>query len=1106
MSKSSSLRNGALACALVASAAVAGVLGVRSTGAASGVTGGGAAAAAAGSKGGASAPATARNSDTWIVVYREAPLAGYRGDVQGFAAPPRLAAKRGGPAKARIDVRSAQARAYVGYLQDRQRRHEARIAATVGRALQPRQRMQHALNAAIFDMTRADAERIRRLPDVALVEEYREYRQDTDVGPTLIGAPKLWNATPTPFKGEGVVFGIIDSGINFGSPSFSATGEDGYTAVNPLGSGNYLGTCAAGGTDAGRCNDKLIGGYDFVCGAPGNTCGVAGIREEPGFGDTNGHGSHTASTAGGNVRTAQYRGNEVRISGVAPHANIIAYDVCYTNLSTGQGLCPNVSSAAAVNQAVADGVVDVINFSIGGGSQPWSDAVSLAFLNAADAGIYVATSAGNSGPGPNTMGHLEPWTASTAAATHGRDDFAYVLSVTAPAPVPEPLQAVILNLSSDAAPFTATIPDGTPVKVSATLDSGTDGCTAFPAGTFQGAIAVLRRGSCSFAIKGANAAAAGAVAVLVSNNAAGGLIPSAPGVTVPMFGILQSDGDALRDFAAATGNGASGTIVFPAVPLTNTPDVLGDFSSRGPAGSFDLVKPDLTAPGVRILAAVSGTTITGSENAVDLYNGTSMASPHNAGAAGLLRQAHPDWTVAEIKSALMMTAYQGVLKEDGATPADPFAMGAGRIQVDKATAAGLLLNETKANYLAADPALGGDPAGLNLASLGNGDCYKRCEFYRTFRNPTGSTINYSVKLNGLSGRATPASFRVPAGETRTLHVVVDTLSHPADGSWRFGKVVLAPSGGNAPTLRLPVAVSVLPPSIAFTPAQLSLGLKAGKSTTADLRVDNVGGSALDYSVVSSGTGARVLANALRGTVTSGYYSNSLTDGASIGLAAQYVADDFALTQTTQLTSLATEGFTVSNQPISAIAASITWSIFPDAGGQPAGNPLTNPGAAVWSYTAAPTSAGVSASTQNIGLDLLAAGQAPSLPAGRYWLVVGVRTTVANRWVWFASNAGTAPFMAMSVSSSGVASAWAAQTGYAGLSLRMTGLVPCGAPWIGAPRNGATGVLQPGAGKALRFPFDARGLAAGQYSGNICVASNDPALPRAAAPVTLTVTP
>ncbi|MBO7942764.1 S8 family serine peptidase, partial [Streptomyces sp. S9] len=108
-----------------------------------------------------------------------------------------------------------------------------------------------------------------------------------------------------------------------------------------------------------------------------------------GFGDTNGHGSHTASTAAGNAWTANFKGRNIRISGVAPHANIVAYDICYTNIATGQGLCPNVSAVAAIDQAIADGV-DVINYSIGGGANPWGEAVSLAFLNAADAGIFIA--------------------------------------------------------------------------------------------------------------------------------------------------------------------------------------------------------------------------------------------------------------------------------------------------------------------------------------------------------------------------------------------------------------------------------------------------------------------------------------------------------------------------------------------------------------------------------------------------------------------------------------------------------------------------------------------------------------------------------------------
>ena len=188
---------------------------------------------------------------------------------------------------------------------------------------------------------------------------------------------------------------------------------DGYQHVNPLGAGNYLGTCQPGGPDAGRCNDKLIGGYDFVCNLPapvgvGYTyCSATGyFREEPGFGDTNSHGSHVAATAAGNHRDALYKGATRRISGVAPRANIVAFDVCYHDLASGGGSCPNTAALSAIDQAVADGVVDVINFSISGGVMPWSDAISLAFLNAVDAGIYVAVAGGNSGPGPSTVNHL----------------------------------------------------------------------------------------------------------------------------------------------------------------------------------------------------------------------------------------------------------------------------------------------------------------------------------------------------------------------------------------------------------------------------------------------------------------------------------------------------------------------------------------------------------------------------------------------------------------------------------------------------------------------------------------------------------------------------
>lgn len=759
-----------------------------------------------------------RSRGTFIVLFDEPSLAAYRGGVTGLAVAPRTAGKHG---RLRIDVDSHEARDYLGYLQGRQLQMEASMGRVAGRTLEVRHRMQHATNGIVVDMTAQEAARVARLPGVRLVEAYREYPLQTDVGPTLIGAPVAWAGSinepggAAAVQGEGIVIGVIDSGINFGSPSFAATDPvDGYVHVNPLGAGVYLGTCN-GGVDAGRCNSKLIGGYDFVCGPPGNQCGATDVAEEPGFGDTNGHGSHTASTAAGNRRDVVFSGAALRISGVAPRANVIAYDACYTNTSTGQGLCPNSSTLASINQALANGV-DVINYSIGGGSLPWSETTSLAFLDATDAGIFVATSAGNSGPGPNTMGHLEPWTSSTAAAQHGRGGFAYLLQVTGPAPVPPELQPVVLNEGSGGAVFSAAIPGTTRLYISPGLATADDGCNAFAANAFAGGIAVVRRGSCNFSVKVNNAAAAGAIAVVIANNQAGVVIPSVPGTTIPAFSVTQAEGNALGAFGNANPTTATAQIGFPAVGVPNVADALASFSSRGPAGNFNLIKPDVTAPGVNILAAYAGTSITGFEQLVDAISGTSMASPHNAGAAALIRQAHPSWTVSEIKSALLMTATTEVYLEDQVSPADPFARGSGRIRLERAIRAGLVMNETRAAYLAANPAIGGLTHTLNLPSMARANCAPTCQFVRTFRNPGTSGSLWSVQVTGLAGSVDTPLLWVPAGASRTVVVTINTAGLPANNTWVFGELELmqllsgAQTAANS-TLKLPIGVTVPPP-------------------------------------------------------------------------------------------------------------------------------------------------------------------------------------------------------------------------------------------------------------------------------------------------------
>ncbi|ALN90763.1 S8 family serine peptidase [Lysobacter gummosus] len=1072
----------------------------------------------AGTIGGAPPPQRADSSletqtSRYIVLFKEAPLSTYHGEVAGLPAPQRLAGAQnansaaaaksaGGGAGGRVDVRSAQARSYVQHLDQVQRDHESGIRALIGRPLNIERRMHHAVNGVITRMSQNEAARIAKLPGVELVEEYREYPLATDVGPQLIGAPALWNSTPANFRGEGVIVGVLDTGINFGSPAFAAIDDSGYHHINPNGSGNYLGTCAPGGVDEGRCNDKLIGGYDFVCGPPGNTCGVPGLREEPGFGDTNGHGSHTASTAAGNAWTANFKGRDVRISGVAPHANVIAYDVCYTIAATNQGQCPNTSAVAAVDQAIADGV-DVINYSIGGGASPWGESVSLAFLNASDAGIYIAAAAGNSGPGASTMGHQEPWTSTTAASQHGRGTFAYLLQVTGPGAVPPALQAVQLTEGVSGTPFAASLPPTTPLRVSAGIDTAADGCAAFPANAFQNAIAVIRRGTCNFTDKVNNARNAGAIGVVIANNQAVVVSPSVPGTTIPTFMAAQTDADAIRDFSAGNANTSTAGIGFPPTPIPNTPDVLAAFSSRGPTNGLDLIKPDVTAPGVNVLAVLSGTTVSGSENLVGLLSGTSMASPHQAGAAALLRQARPSWTSAEIKSALMMTATPKVFKEDEVTPADAFAMGSGRIQVDQAVHAGLVLNETTANFLAADPSTGGDVSALNLASLDKRECVNSCTFERTFRHAGNGLQLYLVQVKGVQGIAFPPLLLSGPGQTSKLKVIVLSSSYAKDGAWHFGQVELKPLiGRDSPQLHLPIAIAVPPPQIVLTPEQVALSLPAGSRGFADFSIGNRSASALEFQIDNTGTASRTVTHSTAEGVNSGFRSTLYTDPATVGLPAQFSADDFVLTDSTRLAKLFSEGFVSSGSSLASTATSLSWSVYSDNAGNPSSNPLA--GAAVWSYTAAPNAAGVKIDGANITLDLAAAGQNVQLPPGRYWLVVHARTSFANRWVWFASNAGDSQFRTIAPNASGAGS-WIAGAGFAGLAFDIQGESACGAPWIGAPTR-AFGVVPAQGSVANRVRIDTRGLAEGAHIGYVCVASDDPVRPKVALRVALTVTP
>ena len=1053
----------------------------------------------------------------YIIGFADMPAVSYGAKLEAADPPVR--------GKAAVDL-EASVEAYADTLERRQRGHEARLKAEVGRAFDVQHRMQHAFNGIVAELTPGEAAALAADPAVTLVEPYREYVLDDEVAPAVIGAPAVWEGGTgihraafinrqrsevsiynRRAKGEGVVVGIIDSGINFASPSFAAVEpESGVAIANPLGSGNFLGTCASGGPDAGRCNDKLIGGWDFVCGAPANLCGQPNIAEEPGFGDSNSHGTHTAGTTAGNARDVTFRGNTVTLSGIAPRANVIAYDACYTLTTTGQGLCPNVSTLASINQAIADGV-DVINYSIGGGAQPWSEAISQAFLAATDAGIFVSASAGNSGPGPSTNGHNQPWVMTVAAAQSGRSGYEFTLNVTG-AGVPANLAQILLNAGTGGVELAASVPN-TALRAGPGFTGAADGCTAtggFAPGFFSNRIALVRRGTCAFTEKVANATAAGARAVIIVNNTTGGIAPSVPGATVPVFGMAQSEGVALQALTVTNPN-LSAVIPFPATRIDNAQDQLAAFSSRGPS-PFSVLKPDITGHGVNILEPVACAnpaqwTTAACVETVGFLSGTSMSSPQVAGSGALLRQIFPQWTPAEIKSALMLTANANVRNETGAA-ATPFQAGAGRVQVDLAARAGLVMDEQRADYLAANPAAGGDVSQLNLASLANRGCGPTtCTFTRTFRSTRATMQTFTASLSGVTGSISSPVFTVAPFETVTLTVTVNTAGQPADGSYRFGSLTLTSTGNDSasrsPNLRLPIAVAVRAPELTLGADALAISAPANATRTASFSLWS-NSNPVDFTTSRTGTGQGTLVAQSSVGATFGYFAGRFTDTG----AAVFAADDFTVSAPTPISALVAEGF--SQGGAIPVTAQIGWSIFADAGGVPAGDPQASPNAAVWRYTAAANSAGMSVAGGTLRLNLAAAGQTLLLQPGRYWLVPQVNVPFAQRWAWLNSLQGDGgPVRTIQPTAAPPANAWSTPTGApAGLAFAVSGTATCNAPWITAVAP-ASGRAAAGAPANVTVTVNTAGLAPGNYTGFVCLGSNDPARATAAVRVNLTVT-
>lgn len=734
-------------------------------------------------------------------------------------------------------LRTAELESYSQKITRHQNIFQRAASEAVGRGLQASMNFTVAFNGMVLDLTAEEARQLLSVPGVVRVMKEVPIELNTDAGPGLIGADKIWDSTATGLsaKGEGIVIGVMDTGVNTDSRSFAAKGDDGYNVVNPLGSGNFLGDCAA---NASLCNDKLIGVYSFAA----VTDLYDGVRPANGE-DYNGHGSHTASTAAGNVlhdvsvlvpgsRTQVSDGTDSgtilpKMSGVAPHANVISYQVC------GQSACYPSLSVASVEQAIKDGV-DVLNYSIGptGGAQtdPWNSPVHSAFLAARESGIVVAMAAGNDGPTESTVGNIAPWALSVAATTHERT-WSHEVTGSDNLGVAAPLVEGAADVFTERGQVNALLTETEVVYAgdyqnmygdSMALCDQRVGYRDPVRAIFTDKIVVCDRGEVPLTEKVMNNWMAAGV-VIVSTSESNQNMATVR-YSLPSVLLNQMDGERLLSWME---NADIPKLSIGAAVAKYDPsgaDVLAGFSSRGPYYPLpELMVPHISAPGVDIYAAYSdeqpfSPSYAAAPADFAFLSGTSMASPHVAGAAALLRQLHPDWTAAEIQSAMMLTANSAVRKEDGITAADIFDTGSGRLQVDKAASASLVMDVPIDAYKAANPNQGGDVGLLNMPVLTDAKCAYSCTWERTFRAvQTGSwSVESQGIVNGLSLSANPSTFSLAANEEITVTFTASASLRISE-DWSFMHANIIPSD-DSPILSMPMAVK---PLLADVPSSMS---------------------------------------------------------------------------------------------------------------------------------------------------------------------------------------------------------------------------------------------------------------------------------------------
>ncbi|XP_059318742.1 subtilisin-like protease SBT2.5 [Lycium ferocissimum] len=725
----------------------------------------------------------------------------------------------------------------------------------------------HLINGFAIHLTSAEAlDILQNAEGVRAIYEDVKMKKLTTHTPDFLGLRAgVWPKLGGPMaSGAGVVIGLIDTGINPFHPSFLSQASNGAGKGTVVKSGKFKGKCVTGDRFPEiACNNKIVGAQYFARAATAagefNTS-----RDYASPFDADGHGSHTASTAAGNhhVPVIVNHFNYGYASGMAPGAGIAVYKAMY---SFG-GFMSDV--VAAVDQAVEDGV-DILSLSVGPASVPsgpsaFLNVLEMQLLFATRAGVLVVQAAGNGGPSSTSILSFSPWITSVAASTTDRrynnsivlgNEHSFSGSGLSPptlSGVYFPLAAAsdvckgnttsaLLTVEScqETEPFVRTLVHGKIVICTYTFDFESEAASiATVADTIQkigaaGFVLTMDPDIGSEQIKGATMTLS--VPGLILNNME---------ASTALREYYNSNTLRSRSGKAISFRATARILDGREASYTRQDPVVASYSSRGPdvnnalLDAADVLKPNIMAPGSSIWASWSPASegdqyIKGQNFA--LLSGTSMATPHIAGIAALIKQKHPGWSPAAITSAMMTTAdvtgrsSTPILAQqtNQLSPATPFDFGAGLVNPSRAIDPGLVFKASFKHYvlflcsvpgvdeMSVRRAVGvGCPnkkkawcSDLNTPSVTISNLVGSRNVIRRVTNVGGVDEKYEVIVQeplGVSVSVTPKVFKIIANASRHINIVLNATQ--TTNVYSFGEIVF--QGNKKHTVRVPLAVFV----------------------------------------------------------------------------------------------------------------------------------------------------------------------------------------------------------------------------------------------------------------------------------------------------------